>query len=250
MNVGKFKTVLCKHFSQTGTCSYGDKCQFAHGYLELKNSSLQQNPMQQSTNQMIIPGFPYTQQQQPQQQQEVKQKSIPNPANFKIVKCKNWETVGSCKYGSVCTFAHGDNELRTKSDNNLQLSENAISRDSNLQSIQGGGINPYLMTDPSLMYNMMLQQQMMMGGGAVTPDMYSMYGMMNNPQYQGQPQMGGEINLNDPQNNMFFNQQQPQMGIPEGYGKQMMEQNMYYDPQSQGYMNMNMFMGGNNNTGN
>ena len=28
--------------------------------------------------------------------------------NFKIVKCKNWEKDGTCKYGVHCTFAHGD----------------------------------------------------------------------------------------------------------------------------------------------
>ena len=37
--------------------------------------------------------------------------------NYKIVKCKNWEKDKTCKYGSHCTFAHGDEELRNKSDN-------------------------------------------------------------------------------------------------------------------------------------
>ena len=96
LSSNKYKTVLCKHYGQTGTCSYGEKCQFAHGFTELKNSNL------------------------PMTSNEIKQtKNPPNPSNFKIVKCKNFETNGSCKYGSVCTFAHGDTELRTKSDNNF-----------------------------------------------------------------------------------------------------------------------------------
>ena len=37
--------------------------------------------------------------------------------NYKIIKCKNWEKDKSCKYGEKCTFAHGDEELRKKTDN-------------------------------------------------------------------------------------------------------------------------------------
>ena len=216
MNIGKYKTVLCKHFGQNGTCSYGDKCQFAHGFQELKNSNV-------PTGVQNIIADPS------------KQKSVPNPANFKIIKCKNWETSGSCKYGSVCTFAHGDSELRTKSDNNIQMSENAITMDYNYMQ---NNMNPYLMQDPNYMYNMMLQQQMMGGGGMNAPtDMYSMYGMMGGYPNQNYPPMTGqnEINLND-QNNMFLQNQMPQSG---------MDPNLYYD--QQGYNNMNMFMGVNNN---
>ena len=41
--------------------------------------------------------------------------------NYKIVKCKNWEKDGTCKYGVHCTFAHGDTELRHKNDNLYQI---------------------------------------------------------------------------------------------------------------------------------
>ena len=34
----KYKTELCKTFSDTGICPYGDKCRFAHGKEELFNS--------------------------------------------------------------------------------------------------------------------------------------------------------------------------------------------------------------------
>ena len=33
----KYKTELCKTFSETGICPYGDKCRFAHGKEELFN---------------------------------------------------------------------------------------------------------------------------------------------------------------------------------------------------------------------
>ena len=41
--------------------------------------------------------------------------------NYKIVKCKNWDKDGTCKYGVHCTFAHGDGELRNKADNLYQF---------------------------------------------------------------------------------------------------------------------------------
>uniref|UniRef100_A0A6C0AX98 C3H1-type domain-containing protein n=1 Tax=viral metagenome TaxID=1070528 RepID=A0A6C0AX98_9ZZZZ len=48
----KYKTVLCKTFEKTGSCPYGNKCQFAHGIHELRISSpLPGNPS-------LPPGFP------------------------------------------------------------------------------------------------------------------------------------------------------------------------------------------------
>ena len=44
-----------------------------------------------------------------------------NALNYKIVRCKNWEKDGNCKYGVQCTFAHGDTELRNKNDNLYQM---------------------------------------------------------------------------------------------------------------------------------
>ena len=41
--------------------------------------------------------------------------------NYKIVKCKNWEKDGTCKYGVHCTFAHGDKDLRNKGENIFQM---------------------------------------------------------------------------------------------------------------------------------
>ncbi|KAL5571319.1 hypothetical protein UlMin_022728 [Ulmus minor] len=35
-NQGMFKTELCNKWQQTGTCPYGDHCQFAHGITELR----------------------------------------------------------------------------------------------------------------------------------------------------------------------------------------------------------------------
>ena len=111
--------MICKHYKTPQGCSYGDKCQFAHGPQELKMfnpNSFSENPIDFSKNQKNI-------------------------INYKIVKCKNWEKDGSCKYGKYCTFAHGDNDLRSKNENLYQIQPQIM-------------YNPFI--DP-----MMLQMQMM-----------------------------------------------------------------------------------------
>jgi len=34
--VTRYKTELCRPFTETGKCKYGDKCQFSHGIKELR----------------------------------------------------------------------------------------------------------------------------------------------------------------------------------------------------------------------
>jgi hypothetical protein len=107
---------------------------------------------------------------------------------------------GNCKYGSVCTFAHGDTEIRTKSDNTLVMSENAVNYDSNFNPNM---INPYLMQDPNFMYNMMMQQQMMemqMQGGMDQKGQMNQY--MGNQQMMGVPQ---DFNLNEMNSQFYMN---------------------------------------------
>jgi 23S rRNA U2552 (ribose-2'-O)-methylase RlmE/FtsJ len=37
INFSRYKTELCRQFSENGECKYGDKCQFAHGVADLKD---------------------------------------------------------------------------------------------------------------------------------------------------------------------------------------------------------------------
>ena len=90
---------MCKHFDSPQGCSYGDKCQFAHGRNELRFPN--DNNMPSFSNKI--------------------NNNQKNSLNYKIAKCKNWEQDGTCKYGIHCTFAHGNNELRNKSDNMIQM---------------------------------------------------------------------------------------------------------------------------------
>ena len=92
----KYKTILCKHYGTPQGCGYGDKCQFAHGFAELRTTGNQfMNPQMSAFN----------------------DKAQNNAINYKIAKCKNWEKDQTCRYGNKCSFAHGDEELRKKEDN-------------------------------------------------------------------------------------------------------------------------------------
>lgn len=103
-------------------------------------------------------------------------KKGPNLQNYKIVKCKYWEKDGTCRYGTLCTFAHGDTEMRTKTDN-LMLNQGTMGfydqmggMQGMMPGMQGGQFDPNMaMMNP---YMMGFDPNMMMGG----------MGMMGMPQ--------------------------------------------------------------------
>ncbi|XP_076169202.1 tis11 zinc finger protein [Ptiloglossa arizonensis] len=70
----RYKTELCRPFEESGTCKYGDKCQFAHGYNELRN--LARHP------------------------------------KYKTELCRTFHTIGFCPYGPRCHFIHNFEEAR------------------------------------------------------------------------------------------------------------------------------------------
>ena len=74
MNDPKYKTELCKKFSDTGTCPYGSKCRFAHGKGELISKMLN--------------------------------------SNYKKKPCKTFNENGFCPYGSRCSFKHSERSLK------------------------------------------------------------------------------------------------------------------------------------------
>jgi hypothetical protein len=64
----RYKTELCKSFTETGICRYGAKCQFAHGKEEIR--------------------------------------PILRHPKYKTEICKTFHTTGTCPYGIRCRFIH------------------------------------------------------------------------------------------------------------------------------------------------
>lgn len=64
----RYKTELCKSYTETGNCRYGTKCQFAHGKEEIR--ALLRHP------------------------------------KYKTEICKTFHTTGTCPYGIRCRFIH------------------------------------------------------------------------------------------------------------------------------------------------
>ncbi|CAF0847740.1 unnamed protein product [Rotaria sp. Silwood1] len=73
--VTRYKTELCRPYTETGKCKYGDKCQFSHGVKELR----------------ILMRHP----------------------KYKTEYCRTFHTTGYCPYGPRCHFIHDIHEART-----------------------------------------------------------------------------------------------------------------------------------------
>lgn len=68
----RYKTELCRSFTENGLCKYGGKCQFAHGQEELRD--LSRHP------------------------------------KYKTEPCRTFHTIGFCPYGTRCHFVHNNEE--------------------------------------------------------------------------------------------------------------------------------------------
>jgi len=106
----KFKTAICKHFTQTGQCHMGAKCHFAHGKEELRDFN---DPIPQGVTPMIrTPKQTWDFAGQQQQGGQSINSNQSSGGNYKTAKCKFFEK-GYCKYEQNCSFAHGDQDLRS-----------------------------------------------------------------------------------------------------------------------------------------
>jgi len=80
VNTSRYKTELCRPFSEHGTCKYGEKCQFAHGQAELR--------------------------------------SVSRHPKYKTDLCRTYHSVGFCPYGPRCHFIHNLDELANEAPTN------------------------------------------------------------------------------------------------------------------------------------
>lgn len=72
-----YKTELCRSWEETGTCRYGNKCQFAHSVREVRN--------------------------------------IDRHPKYKTEMCKTFWDKGTCPYGKRCCFIHTERQKTTSS---------------------------------------------------------------------------------------------------------------------------------------
>jgi hypothetical protein len=86
-NQNKFKTKLCKHFSNKGYCPLKDFCQFAHGNTELRNAA---DPLPENIGDAL--GAVHS--------------------NYKTMSCRNFFEKGECIFGDKCSFYHDVKDRR------------------------------------------------------------------------------------------------------------------------------------------
>jgi hypothetical protein len=97
--------------------------------------------------------------------------------NYKIVKCKNWEKDGTCKYGVHSTFAHGDKDLRNKGENLYSMNNQMMM----IPMMYDMNAMPIMMTPPPGMD--INQMQQLMATGNMNQNQLMMMNMM--PPAQG-----------------------------------------------------------------
>lgn len=105
-NTTLFKTKLWRHFQAKGFCNLQEKCNFAHGYEELKKSSGASYP---SGGASYYGQYNYTQKPAYQPKQQFGDSS--NSIYYKTQLCRNFKETGQCQYGDHCKFAHGAGDL-------------------------------------------------------------------------------------------------------------------------------------------
>ena len=83
----QYKTQMCRGWASTGTCAYGQKCQFAHGQDEMR------------PNVIGFSGPPTT--------------TLAMSEQYKTQLCRGWAAHGTCAYRDKCMFAHGESDMAT-----------------------------------------------------------------------------------------------------------------------------------------
>ncbi|KAJ1897178.1 hypothetical protein LPJ81_004587, partial [Coemansia sp. IMI 209127] len=134
----RYKTKLCEKFENDGECPYGHKCVFAHGSDELRQREVSPSAggalprgmgddRTRDHSSAQQPTSPFGHQTQftdlrgsmPHDQSSAAPRHNSNPL-YKTRLCQRFSEDADCPYGSKCQFAHGENELRTSSEQPFQ----------------------------------------------------------------------------------------------------------------------------------
>jgi butyrate response factor 1 len=76
VNTSRYKTEMCRPFQENGSCKYGEKCQFAHGFSELR--------------------------------------TVTRHPKYKTDLCRTYHASGFCPYGPRCHFVHNLDEASSQ----------------------------------------------------------------------------------------------------------------------------------------
>ncbi|CAF1098633.1 unnamed protein product [Adineta steineri] len=85
----RYKTELCRSYHETGLCKYGEKCQFAHGYHEIR--SLDRHPKYKT---ILCRTYHCT--------------GYYRHPKYKTILCRTYHCTGYCPYGPRCHFLHDE----------------------------------------------------------------------------------------------------------------------------------------------
>jgi len=100
VNTSRYKTELCRPFSENGSCKYGEKCQFAHGQTELR--------------------------------------TVTRHPKYKTELCRTYHSVGFCPYGPRCHFVHNMEEASQALQTQIKQAQ-AAAQNQNLNKPIGSG---------------------------------------------------------------------------------------------------------------
>ncbi|MGH0131986.1 UNVERIFIED_CONTAM: hypothetical protein FKN15_078288 [Acipenser sinensis] len=110
----RYKTELCTRYTETGTCKYADKCQFAHGLQELRAPSRHPKYKTEPCRAFHTAGFcQYGPRclfiHSPEEQRRAEERRQPH-SKYKTEPCRSYRSSGFCSFGSRCNFVHEEEE--------------------------------------------------------------------------------------------------------------------------------------------
>ena len=106
ISTSRYKTELCRSFSEQGRCRYGAKCQYAHGDVELR--------------------------------------PVGRQPEYKTEPCRTYHETGFCSYGPRCSFLHGSAERSALVPHPFAPESNSVTEEKIVQHVDYAAVLGYL----------------------------------------------------------------------------------------------------------